>query len=78
MGSNLVTVGHKSPSHKGRRHFLPDLLSRREYPPEVATKIDESDFDEVILSLRGKNESPKNREFAVNTGTININIMRST
>ena len=30
---------------KGRRHFLSDLLSRREYPSEVATKIDESDFD---------------------------------
>ena len=41
----------------GRKLQLVDLLSRREYPATVATDIDETDLDEVILALGHSDES---------------------
>ena len=48
---------------KGKKHFLPDLLSRREYPTGIASEIDESGLDEYVLALSNDCNSGTNNEF---------------
>ena len=48
---------------EGKKHFLPDLLSRREYPTGIASEIDESGLDEYVLALSNDCNFGANNEF---------------